>query len=499
MRVLPALALVASALLLGSCTQDTLEIVSVQDRVAHPLPPKMQEKLRKLGLSMSSPTMMRIFKEEEVLEVWKADSTNRYKLVATYPICAWSGQLGPKKKEGDRQAPEGFYNITPGQMNPNSSYYLSFDIGYPNKFDRAYGRSGSNLMVHGACSSAGCYSMSDAAVLQIYAFAREAFKGGQKSFQIQAYPFRMTAENMAKHRFSPHYDFWQNIKTGYDHFEITKRPPEVDVCEKKYVFNQVTSGKLSATGKCPPMSTPPALASAYTTYSKSYETAFQSASAKWGASDWKDIPEFDRKAADRLARRKGKTKNIPNDADYVIVDPKAKITPTSDTVTSYSAAYAKIQARKAGLPPQVEYISVAELEARKKAEEAKRKEDEKLAKQLAKAKVPVPEANPLKPAVTAEVKEESPANPIWSLFAGRKVDEPKEATAPVAAETTAATAGQTAHKPEEAKASKKTNRSLTAEPEQAAKPAKANDQAAAVEPTVPAQEPAAKKPFWKIW
>ena len=81
---------------------------------------------------------------------------------------------GPNFKEGDRQAPEGFYNIRPHQMNPKSSYYLSFNMSFPNKFDRTRGRTGSNLMVHGACSSAGCYSMTDEQVLEIYAFAREA-------------------------------------------------------------------------------------------------------------------------------------------------------------------------------------------------------------------------------------------------------------------------------------------------------------------------------------
>ena len=172
---------------LSSCTpQETLQIENVSNRIEHPLPAKMRDKLRTMNLSMSSPIMMRLFKEEEVMEVWKANASDRYQLVATYPICAWSGMLGPKKKEGDRQAPEGFYNITPGQMNPNSSYYLSFDIGYPNKFDRAYGRTGRNIMVHGACSSAGCYSMSDAAVLQIYVKPSRAGRRVSRSRPIRS-------------------------------------------------------------------------------------------------------------------------------------------------------------------------------------------------------------------------------------------------------------------------------------------------------------------------
>ena len=143
----------------------------------------------------------------------------------TYPICRWSGELGPKIKEGDRQAPEGFYNITPGQMNPNSQYYLSFDLGYPNTYDRSYGRTGSQLMVHGDCSSRGCYSMTDEQISEIYALGRDAFFGGQKSFQVQAYPFRMTAQNLARHRNNPNIAFWKMLKKGNDHFEVCSSSP----------------------------------------------------------------------------------------------------------------------------------------------------------------------------------------------------------------------------------------------------------------------------------
>ncbi len=138
-------------------------------------------------------------------------------------------------------------------MNPRSNYHLSFNIGYPNAYDRANGRTGSNLMVHGACSSSGCYSMTDAQIEQIYAFGRDAFQGGQTEFQIQAFPFRMTAANMARYRNDPNYDFWKMLKVGYDNFEITKVPPKVDVCEKRYVFNQVApeGTTFDPTGACP--------------------------------------------------------------------------------------------------------------------------------------------------------------------------------------------------------------------------------------------------------
>ena len=197
-------------------------------------------------MAKDSPILVRIFKEESELEVWKQDRTGRYALLKTYPICRWSGELGPKINEGDRQAPEGFYTITPGQMNPNSQYYLAFNLGYPNAYDRAHGRTGANLMVHGDCSSRGCYAMTDEQISEIFALGREAFFGGQRAFQVQAYPFRMTPENMAKHRNNPHMAFWKMLKHGNDHFEVTRLEPKVDVCEKHYVFDAQSRRRLGA-------------------------------------------------------------------------------------------------------------------------------------------------------------------------------------------------------------------------------------------------------------
>ena len=184
-----------------------------------------------------SPILIRIFKEESELEVWKQDTTGRFELLKVYPICRWSGDLGPKITEGDRQAPEGFYTITPGLMNPNSNYYLAINTGFPNAYDRANDRHGGFLMIHGDCSSRGCYAMTDEQIGEIYSLARESFLGGQPSFQIQAYPFRMTPTNLARHRTSPHLAFWKMLKIGNDHFEATHLEPKVDVCDKHYVFD----------------------------------------------------------------------------------------------------------------------------------------------------------------------------------------------------------------------------------------------------------------------
>ncbi len=216
-----------------------------------PLKQETVSKLASMGSSPAAPMMVRIFKESSELEVWKQTSSGGYKLFKSYEICAWSGTLGPKVKEGDRQSPEGFYTVTPGLMNPNSNYYLAFNTGFPNKFDRAYGRTGSDLMVHGDCSSRGCYSMTDESIAEIYALARESFKGGNASFQLQIYPFRMSAQNLAKHADNPNMSFWKDIKEGYDRFEISKAPVSWDVCNKEYVFDVSGGTALDPLGSCP--------------------------------------------------------------------------------------------------------------------------------------------------------------------------------------------------------------------------------------------------------
>jgi murein L,D-transpeptidase YafK len=236
-RYLMATVAVVGALALAGCNTDD---VSPNARALKPLPAALVAEIEAKNMPRESPILVRIFKEESELEVWKQDATGQFALLRTYPVCRWSGELGPKVKEGDRQAPEGFYTITPGQMNPQSNYYLAFNLGFPNAYDKANDRTGAFLMVHGDCSSAGCYAMTDEQIQEIYALGRDSFMGGQKSFQVQAYPFHMTALNMAKHRNNPNLAFWRMIKEGNDHFEVTKAEPHVDVCEKHYVFDART-------------------------------------------------------------------------------------------------------------------------------------------------------------------------------------------------------------------------------------------------------------------
>ena len=203
-----------------------------------PIPADVQALMSVKGMNKSSPVLIRSFKKESELEIWKMAGNGQYALLKSYPMCRWSGQLGPKKREGDRQAPEGFYDITPASMNPNSSFYLSFNMGFPNAFDRTHGRTGAHLMVHGACSSAGCYSMSDDQIAEIYAIVREAHNGGQRAVQMQAMPFRMSAENLAKHRYDANMPFWRNLKEGSDMFEVARVEPKVSVCQARYAFNR---------------------------------------------------------------------------------------------------------------------------------------------------------------------------------------------------------------------------------------------------------------------
>jgi murein L,D-transpeptidase YafK len=202
---------------------------------------RLEERLKEKGMALGTPIFMRIFKREFELELWMLKD-GRYELFANYPICKWSGRLGPKLQTGDRQAPEGFYSVDSSALNPNSRWHRSFNLGFPNAFDRALGRTGSFLMVHGGCGSIGCYAMTNPVIEEIWEIVTRALDGGQKRFQVQVFPFRMTEANLAAYsseRWSP---FWADLKTGHDLFETERLPPAVGVCDKRYSF---TSGRLT--------------------------------------------------------------------------------------------------------------------------------------------------------------------------------------------------------------------------------------------------------------
>jgi murein L,D-transpeptidase YafK len=209
------------------------------------------KKMEALNMDRTAPVLIRIYKEESTLEVWKQNRMGKFALLSSYPICKFSGTLGPKLVQGDHQAPEGFYDITPSQMNPNSSEYLAFNTGFPNAYDRSLGRTGSFLMVHGGCRSVGCYAMTDSAMEEIYGLVDEAFKGGQEKVQLQAFPFRMTARNLASHASNPNMPFWKMLKAGSDMFLATQQPPKVAVCDRRYVFNPAVASDLDPSAPCP--------------------------------------------------------------------------------------------------------------------------------------------------------------------------------------------------------------------------------------------------------
>jgi murein L,D-transpeptidase YafK len=234
LRALVLMAALAAGLTPVMCLGETASPLPA--KATRELSPELLALLRQKKMPKYSPIVIRIFKEEAELEVWKQDTGGLFQLLKTYPICRWSGDLGPKLQPGDRQTPEGFYSITPGLMNPNSNYYLAINTGFPNSFDKANKRDGSLLMIHGDCSSSGCYAMTDEQISEIYSLARDSLLG-RPSFQVQAYPFRLTPANLARHRTSPNLAFWKMLKMGNDHFETTHLEPKVDVCDRRYVFD----------------------------------------------------------------------------------------------------------------------------------------------------------------------------------------------------------------------------------------------------------------------
>jgi len=188
------------------------------------------------GFHMGDAAYVRIFKREHLLELWMQGAAGRFELFRSYPICKYSGGLGPKLAEGDRQAPEGFYRVAKAQLNPNSRHHLAFNIGFPNALDQELGRTGSFLMVHGGCTSIGCYAMTDAQIDEIYAVIEAALDNGQREVDVSIFPFRMTETALqatARNAWSP---FWHNLKQGFDLFEREGAPPKVAACEGSYVF-----------------------------------------------------------------------------------------------------------------------------------------------------------------------------------------------------------------------------------------------------------------------
>lgn len=211
--------------------------------------PQLEKRLAKQNFEIGDPVYIRAFKSEMQMEVWlQREPDQPYELFRTYPICRASGTLGPKVKEGDEQAPEGFYTVGMNQLNPNSKFFLSFNLGYPNAYDRANKRTGNALMVHGNCVSKGCLAMNDQNIGEIYLLVEESLKKSENTIPVHIFPFKMTEEMMNLRQYSQWYPFWQNLKEGYDVFEKTHLPPIVNATKKKYTF-EANASSLSSSFK----------------------------------------------------------------------------------------------------------------------------------------------------------------------------------------------------------------------------------------------------------
>jgi len=238
-KVLLYLLLIHTAFISLSLAQRVPESARSRAAIARAIPKINRILAANDSLTLGSPIFIRVFKASGELEVWmKQDSSDTYSLVKTYPICYFSGKLGPKLRQGDLQAPEGFYFVSPRRMNPLSSFHLSFDIGYPNAYDRYYNRTGGFIAIHGNCVSIGCLAMTDPAIEEIFTMAAKALNTGQRFFRVHVFPFRMTQQNMEKYKAHRWINYCKNLKTGYDFFEEKKIPPNVEVRGGKYVFEE---------------------------------------------------------------------------------------------------------------------------------------------------------------------------------------------------------------------------------------------------------------------
>jgi murein L,D-transpeptidase YafK len=190
----------------------------------------LKSDIKKKGISENFQLFIRVFKEDKLVEVWlKSNSEKEYKLFKTYDICASSGELGPKRKQGDGQVPEGFYTIA--VFNPYSSYHLSLGVSYPNASDRIKGKGnlGGDIMIHGSCVTIGCLPLTDTYIKEVYILAVEAKNNGQQNIPVHIFPAKMNDKGMLflSEVNTDLLDFWKNLKPGYDYFENNKLVPKI--------------------------------------------------------------------------------------------------------------------------------------------------------------------------------------------------------------------------------------------------------------------------------
>jgi murein L,D-transpeptidase YafK len=199
--------------------------------------PGLQKDLHDKGFDRNYRIYIRIIKQIDLLEVWLKKGP-RYELFKRYNICYFSGGLGTKTRSGDNKSPEGFYSITPKQLNPVSNYHLAINIGYPNKLESLRGYTGNSIMIHGSCASIGCYAMTNPVIEEIYTLIYKAFENGQQEISLAIFPFRVDKEHLKEYTTSPYYPFWKTMQPGYDLFEKTHIPPVVSLNNKQYTFGK---------------------------------------------------------------------------------------------------------------------------------------------------------------------------------------------------------------------------------------------------------------------
>ena len=217
--------------------RDQWKTMSASERltdVTRRVKPLLEQKLAARGLRFGNHVFIRLFKENRELEIWLQDAAGAWHIFQTYPIACFSGELGPKQREGDMQAPEGFYAVTAKQLNPASSYHLAFNIGYPNAFDLQHQRTGSLIMVHGDEVSVGCYAMTDPVIEEIYLLVAAALENGQPEVPVHCFPFRFTPTRMDEARNQPWHTFWENLREGCESFDKHLAPPVVQAVSGRY-------------------------------------------------------------------------------------------------------------------------------------------------------------------------------------------------------------------------------------------------------------------------
>ena len=195
----------------------------------------LTEEFAARGLKLGSPVFLRVYKQSSKMEVWVAQGP-RYALFKTYRICRWSGGLGPKMFEGDRQSPEGLYHITAEDLIVNPRWHRAMNINYPNRFDVVNGRGGSGILIHGKCGSVGCFAIQDNNVEEVYDAVRAALQNGQVSIPVLALPFSFATYAPAVEDTLRLNEFWSDLRRADILFNRDRVPPTAWVCDGRYYF-----------------------------------------------------------------------------------------------------------------------------------------------------------------------------------------------------------------------------------------------------------------------